>query len=357
MPFCSNPNFSIDRKGSRGPLSNLLKTAEEQSANCVSIGLINNMPDGALEATERQFRSLLESASSGIEIRLTLYSLPGIHRSGKAERHVERFYSSADSLLNAELDGLIVTGREPLAPNLPEEPYWDSFTRILEWARYNTYATVWSCLAAHAALLHLDGIDRIKSQKKHCGVFEFERVDDHPLMAATPPRLMLPHSRWNGLPEEALRSSGYKVLTRAADIGVDTFVKQYKSLFVFFQGHPEYEADTLLLEYRRDVGRYLREETNAYPLIPRGYFDSQTSLSLARIADECMSRSRRDVMDEVSDVLGNLSIESAWHATATSIFRNWLDHICAEKRADLTGTQLSSHYSQSPDELPVQLSS
>ena len=55
------------------------------------------------------------------------------------------------------------------------------------------------------------------------------------------------------------------MLTRTADAGVDTFIKQQKSLFVFFQGHPEYESDTLLREYRRDVGRYIKGETATYP--------------------------------------------------------------------------------------------
>jgi hypothetical protein len=59
----------------------------------------------------------------------------------------------------------------------------------------------------------------------------------------------------------------------AADAGDDTFVKQRKSLFVFFQDHPEYESNTLLVENRRDITRCFRGETNAYPSMPSGYFD------------------------------------------------------------------------------------
>jgi hypothetical protein len=36
---------------------------DERSGKRLRIGLINNMPDAALKATERQFLSLLESAS------------------------------------------------------------------------------------------------------------------------------------------------------------------------------------------------------------------------------------------------------------------------------------------------------
>jgi homoserine O-succinyltransferase/O-acetyltransferase len=50
---------------------------------------------------------------------------------------------------------------------------------------------------------------------------------------------------------DALGDSGYFVLTQSAEGGVDTFVKKKKqSLFVHFQGHPEYGAETLLKEYR-----------------------------------------------------------------------------------------------------------
>jgi len=51
-----------------------------KSSKSLNIGLINNMPDGALEATERQFLSLLNSASDGMSIRLSLYSLPDVPR-------------------------------------------------------------------------------------------------------------------------------------------------------------------------------------------------------------------------------------------------------------------------------------
>ena len=85
------------------------------------------------------------------------------------------------------------------------------------------------------------------------------------------------------------RPADTRVLARTADAGVDTFVKEGKSLFVFFQGHPEYDADTLLREYRRDVERYLRHETSVHPSIPRGYFDHTTERALAALREKAMS--------------------------------------------------------------------
>jgi homoserine O-succinyltransferase len=334
MPVSLDPNFFDNRKPVR---TNLLRDKppsefQERSSNRITIGLINNMPDGALEATERQFISLLESASEGIQVQLSFHALPNVPRNEFGARHIRDFYSSVENLFDKKLDGLIVTGREPLTPNLREEPYWQSFTEVLEWAKDNTYSTVWSCLAAHAAILHMDGIGRIKSSDKHCGVFECTRQSDHPLTADAPSSFKLPHSRWNGISEDALTSCGYSVLTRSADVGVDTFAKQHKSLFVFFQGHPEYESNTLLLEYRRDVGRYLRGESNTYPLMPRGYFDEATVLALKALQSRSTSGAREELLTELSNTLEKSRIENTWHPTAARIYRNWLKYICTQKQ-------------------------
>src|ERR1700678_991563 len=83
----------------------------ERSSRNLTIGLINNMPDSALEATERQFISFLDLASEGSSLRVQLYSLPGVSRSGASARRVSEFYTSAANLPGSQLDGLIVTGR------------------------------------------------------------------------------------------------------------------------------------------------------------------------------------------------------------------------------------------------------
>src|SRR2546422_9237468 len=44
----------------------------ESDANCIDIGLVNNMPDAALKATERQFMTLLHAAADGTAARPTL---------------------------------------------------------------------------------------------------------------------------------------------------------------------------------------------------------------------------------------------------------------------------------------------
>lgn len=302
-----------------------------RSGSCITIGLINNMPDEALRATERQYIALLQSASDGMQIHLSLYTMPGVPRNESSSRHIAGLYSSIEELWEGELDGVIVTGREPLAANLADEPYWESFTRTLAWAQERAESTVWSCLAAHAAVLHLDGISRARRNSKLFGVFECARVLEHPLTARTSSCFKLPHSRWNGLPEDALAACGYSVLTRTADAEVDTFIKQQKKLFVFFQGHPEYESDTLLREYRRDVGRYFKGQTPQYPSMPEGYFDCETVEVFNALQQRTLCEKGDDLFADISAALSDISIENTWQSSARRIYTNWLRYIRAAK--------------------------
>ena len=311
----------------------------------LTIGLINNMGDGALEATERQFATLLRAASAGISVSLRLYALPGVPRSEQASRYIRAHYSNIEEMWDSPLDGLIVTGREPMTKDLRDEPYWKSFTRVLEWAHDHTFSTVWSCLAAHAAVLHMDDIDRVRSERKHFGVFDCTQVTSHCLTAGGPAGFRLPHSRWNGLAEETLTDCGYSVLTRTLHADVDTFIKQNNSLFVFFQGHPEYDVNTLLLEYRRDVSRYIRGEAATHPSLPSGYFDAKTALALSELAQEAQLSPREELIGAVSRVLGTVTVEHSWHSSAVCIYSNWLQYILLQKapalQTAMIGNQLN----------------
>ena len=325
-PSGHNPFAGADCLRGKAPIEFL-----ESDPNCINIGLINNMPDAALEATERQFLALLDAAADGIEVRLTLYGLPDVPRTEWGRHHVSSFYSGIGDLWSRHHDGLIVTGTEPRAADLRDEPYWGSLTRVLEWAERNTHSAVWSCLAAHAALLHLDGIGRRALSDKRFGVFECTRATAHHLTAGLPSRLRMPHSRWNDIPEDALTSCGYRVLTRSKNAGVDAFIKQGHSLFVFFQGHPEYEANTLLLEYRRDIKRFLRGERETYPPMPRGYFDEETVGALTAVRARALSERREELLEAFPTALLTGKVTNTWRPAAARVYRNWLFYLCAQK--------------------------
>lgn len=293
---------------------------------CLHIGLVNNMPDKALEATERQFTKLLQSASENISIRLSLFTLPEIARSRSATSYLSQNYCPFTR--DSSLDALIVTGAEPCAPDLQDEPYWDALREVMVWAKTNTNSTIWSCLAAHAAILNFDGIARIRSSSKFFGLLKCSRTEEHPLVHGLPPDFRVPHSRWNGVSEQQLSSCGYQVLTRTADAGVDVFMKpQGRSLFVFMQGHPEYETDTLLREYRRDIARYARGESTSMMSPPRDYFDAESSSSLIRLQQLSDSMAKAQVETEALSILATARQTGSWQSTAVCLYRNWLQYL------------------------------
>jgi homoserine O-succinyltransferase len=306
---------------------------EAQAGECLTIGLLNNMAGAAFKNTERQFLSLLDSASAGIPVHVSFYTLPGLSLTESGGQQFARHYEGVDSLLNTQLDGLIVTGREPKLASLRDEPYWQSFTQVLEWARNNTCSAIWSCLAAHAAVQHMDGIDRLRSEEKNFGVFACEQASDHPLAQGLTPHFHVPHSRWNGVAREDLLAQGYDILSSIANDGVDTFIRQEKSLFVFFQGHPEYESDTLMREYRRDLARFLKGETSTYPLLPAGYFDRDTESVLTALRSESGASCNAQLLLKVASVVENAPVTNTWQHSATTIYRNWLNEIRTRKNA------------------------
>ena len=191
------------------------------------------MPDSALIATERQLFELTDAASEKIAVRLCFYTLPNVPRSDWAQRHLSRSYSTIEELLISRLDGLIVTGAEPQASDLRDEPYWSKLATVIDWAQDHTLSTIWSCLAVHAAVLHLNGIVRRALDEKCFGVFEQTIITSHPLLNDISTRLRFPHSRWNEIPESSLTSHGYSVLTSSEHAGVDMFVKRAKSVLIF----------------------------------------------------------------------------------------------------------------------------
>jgi homoserine O-succinyltransferase len=303
----------------------------DRNARTVVVGLINNMPDSALAATESQFRRVLEAASGSVAVRLRTSSLPEVPRAAAALERVKRTYWPIAELLARPLDALIVTGAEPAAPRLDAEPYWARLTALLEWADAHTTSSLWSCLAAHAAVQILDGIERQRRSAKCCGVFEHALGSGHALTKGMTGPLKIPHSRWNDLPLESLRRAGYEILSASAETGADLFVKQCKSLLVFCQGHPEYECDTLLKEYRRDVGRFLRAEQDRYPTVPSGYLDHSALIRLAEFRERALEKRRPELlasfpMDSIARTL-----QDPWRSAAVHIYGNWLSETAAAK--------------------------
>lgn len=317
----------IDPRPGAAPRAHSARSSSESAAggrHALRIGLLNNMPDSALEGTQSQFTQLLQRAAQDQRIELRLSSLPELDRSSAARQHMERAYWPLGALLSEPLDGLIVTGTEPRAPQLRDEPYWRSLTEVIDWAQSNTVSTIWSCLAAHAVVQHLDGIARRRLPEKCCGVFEHRIAMDHPLIRQLTRPVHTPHSRWNELPAQQLTAAGYEIITDSAQCGVNLFIRQRGSLFVFVQGHPEYEAGSLLKEYRRDVGRFLKAEHSRYPALPQGYFSSEMREWLGAFEELAKASPRPELLEAFPFAACAAGLQDTWSTGAGQLYRNWL---------------------------------
>jgi homoserine O-succinyltransferase len=288
----------------------------------IVIGLVNNMPDAALRTTERQVRDLLARAAGELPVTLRVFSLPELPRSEAGLAHVGQFHEPIATLWTTRVDALIVTGTEPKAVTLEAEPYWPTLVRLIDWAEEHTISTIWSCLSAH----YLDGIERQPLDGKLCGVFDCDRTE-HPLTKGGPPRWCVPHSRYNELPEAELTRAGYRILTRAPEVGADMFIKERNSLFLFLQGHPEYDSTALFGEYRRDIRRFLAGESACYPRLPHGYFTPDTEEAMQAFRERALLERDIAILPSFPAGEAGRQLTEPWRAAATRLYANWLSYL------------------------------
>jgi homoserine O-succinyltransferase len=293
----------------------------------IAIGLINNMGDEALKITERQFGSLVLEAAGDVSVSFRIFALKSTRRSSRALGYINAHYEPASAAMDGDLDGLIITGAQPHAHRLNEEPYWEELTELIDWAKLHTTSTILSCLAAHAGVLHLDGVERRPLPEKCAGVFTSVAETTHPLVGKQGGVRLVPHSRYNGLSRSELEQAGYAILTSSQGCGVDSFVKSFGSQFVFLQGHPEYDANSLAREYRRDMDRYLRGQTERKPARPSGYFGAEAEAELRSIERSAWEDRCRMQIKDIPIIDALAPVEAKWREAAVSLYGSWLEMI------------------------------
>lgn len=281
------------------------------------------MPDAALAATERQFGGLLSEAAGGL-LDLVLFHIPEIPRSAPARERLAARYRPVAEIETAGLDALVVTGADPGGGPLSAAPFWPALQRLVDWAEATGRPTLWSCLAAHAAAEHLDGLRRQRLAQKACGVFTCAPTGRHALTDGLEAAWPIPHSRWNALAEADLTARGYQIVTRGEAAGACVFVRTTSPHFLFCQGHPEYDADSLALEHRRDFRAWLRGEAAAPPPVPPGTFDAAAERRLARLAAHAFEVPWPKLMARWPSGVASAPAAAEWRTFAIGLYRNWL---------------------------------
>jgi homoserine O-succinyltransferase len=115
------------------------------------------------------------------------------------------------------------------------------------------------------------------------------------------------------------------VLVESEQVGVHLATSADGLRFVFFQGHPEYDTISLLKEYKRDVMRFARGETDDYPPFPENYLHLQQKA----ILDEYRVRLRNareegEPVPVFPEPLLTPGLENTWHDTGEAIVGNWV---------------------------------
>lgn len=287
----------------------------DQSQRPLVIGLVNNMGVAAMAPTQAQFAGLLRA--TGRPAQLVCFTM-------RPPQERPHDHLPLEALADYGVDAIIVTGMELTTSNLRDEWLWPRFTRLYDWCEQESMPAIWSCLAAHAAVLHRDGIVRQPLGAKLSGVFDCERNDlPHRLTKNLPARWQCPHSRYNGLSREALLARGYTILSGSDAVGVDIFTHGANSASFYFQGHPEYQTLTLLKEFLRDLRRYVTGESSICPAVPAAYLDAPAEEEFTVLREWALAG--QDVMHGAHSRALCATVKPDWTAAATQLYANWLD--------------------------------
>ncbi len=296
----------------------------------LTCALVNNLPDGAFVTSERQFVDLLHAGRPpGTTVEVHCHTLPSDARAAHVARHIEACYTPLDQLRWERPDVIIITGSEPRTSDLAAERYFAELISVVEWAVANTRSVLLSCLAAHAALLAFDGLERHRLAVKCSGVFDHEVRTGHALTTALVAPVALPHSRVNDLTPAEVAGAGYDVVMMSEEVGWGVITRRVGAcLMVLVQGHPEYDPTTLLREYRRDAARYVSGVRTEQPCLPWRCVAPEDRQALADFHLRLISEPTHP------SSLSGLPFEAVarrapwpWRAAAIRLYTNWLAEV------------------------------
>ena len=327
MPLVAHSGLpSFERLRSTGQEVLALERARQQDIRELHVGLLNMMPDAAIEATERQFMRLIGSCNRIAQIYVHPFSVNAGARSPKAREYLDRHYESFDAIRVGGLDALVISGANPALPEMEDEPFWAPLVEVMEWAAEHVCSVVCSCLATHAYLKHFHGVARRRCLPgKRWGVYVHRNLIEHPLLTNLNTRFDAPHSHVYEVTRADVESAGVKVLSESEEAGIHLAVSTDGLRFVFFQGHPEYDKVSLAKEYKREVARFAAGEHETYPVYPEHYFDAAAHAILdrhrARVVE---ARARGTAPPTFPDADLDPLLDNTWTDTGKAMFNNWL---------------------------------
>jgi len=327
MPIVSHTDLpTFERLREEGQTVLEPNRALHQDIRELHIGLLNMMPDAALEATERQFFRLVGESNPIAQFYVHPFTLTDLPRGPQAQRHIERYYEPLEKVQADGLDALIITGANVTRPDLATEPFWGPLIEVIEWAMEHVTSTLCSCLATHAVLQFRYGQRRRRLPGKRWGVFRHRVVDrGHPLVNDVNTLFDVPHSRFNEIGRDQFEESGLRVLVEGDTAGVHLGVSADRFRIIYFQGHPEYDTVSLLKEYKREVMRFANGRREDYPPFPTDYFNLPATALLEEYRDRLvLALARGEGIPEFPEASIAAGLDNTWHDTAEAVIGNWI---------------------------------
>ena len=330
MPLVANTDLpSLERLRAEGETVLAADHAIHQDIRELHIGLLNMMPDKALAATERQFFRLVGQSNQIAQFYVHPFTIDGLQRSEDGLQHIKQYYETFDEIKEQGIDALIITGANVIGRELSVQPFWKPLIEIVDWAYDNVTSILCSCLATHPVCQFRYGLNRRALPDKRWGVFSHTVTDrNHPLVRGVNNRFDVPHSRFNQIDAIQFQEAELKVLAESKEAGVHLATSEDGFRIIFFQGHPEYDVISLLKEYKREIGRFINDETELYPPFPDNYFDIKSKGILNEYKYKLMqARSNDQPAPDFPEHLLVPNLYNTWHDTAEAVLNNWIGKV------------------------------
>ena len=327
MPLVAHNNLpAFKRLRDRGQQVLSAERAERQDIRELHIGLLNMMPDAALTATEHQFIRLVGASNQIAQFYIYPFTIPEMDRGVDAMGHIDQHYFEFSELRKQGLDALIITGANPANPILEDEAFWGPLMEVFDWASDNVASMLCSCLATHALVQSRHEIKRQRLPRKKWGVYSHTITEPkHPLTWEVNTHFDAPHSRYNDVSKEHMEKAGLKVLAESEAAGVHLAVSPDQFRVVYFQGHPEYNAVSLLKEYKREAMRFINDVRDTEPPLPRNYFPAEAQkLAFEFLAAALSAKTAGAEVPPFPDVELEALVYNTWGDTGKAIVNNWL---------------------------------
>ncbi len=269
--------------------------AIHQDIRPMRVGILNLMPTKI--TTETQLLRLL--SNTPLQVEAVLLQTETHESKNTPAEHLQQFYKTFSEVKNEKFDGMIITGAPVEQLEFENVNYWNELETIMDWIKCNVFSTLYICWAAQAGLYYNYKIPKYPVNKKISGVFSHKvNVKHTKLLRGYDDYFFAPHSRYTEVRRKDIEKiDSLEILAESDEAGI-YIVSSKDGRHIFITGHAEYDADTLKLEYERDIAKGFDIE------VPKNYFPDNDAAKTPVVR---------------------------WRSHANLLFSNWLNYYVYQK--------------------------